>query len=101
MPSKEPPPGVVSNYGSHSGLLDFTISVGAIFLPSMYLFLGIRLYMHTNGGIKWKIDDCESLLAAFFRPSYKSLYINMRISNRNIRGDSVYHTRCIDLGICG
>jgi hypothetical protein len=35
------------------------------------------------------------------RTSSKSLYIDMRISNRNIRGDSVYHTRCIGPGICG
>lgn len=101
MPSREPPPGVVPDYVSHSGLLDFTISVGAIFLPLMYLFLGIHLYMHAHGGIKWKIDDCESLLSALSRTSSKSLYIDMRISNRNIHGDSVYHTRCIDPGICG
>lgn len=64
MPSKQPPPGIVPDYARHAGLLDFTISVSAIFLPLMYLFLGIRLCMRKHGGIKWKIDDCESLLAA-------------------------------------
>src|SRR5689334_16832593 len=87
MPSKEPPPGVVPDYSSRSGLLDFTISASAIFLPLMYLSLGIRLYMHSHGGIKWKIDDCESLLAIFSLTSIRSLYINMRISNRNIRNN--------------
>jgi hypothetical protein len=59
IPSKEPPPGVIPDFTKRSPLLDFTIAASGIFIPLMFVFLGIRLYMRGRQREKWMADDCK------------------------------------------
>ena len=60
-PSKKPPIGVVPNFTKRSPLLDLTIASSAVFLPLMYVFMGIRVYIRSGRRENWRLDDRKLL----------------------------------------
>lgn len=61
-PSTKPPLWAVPDFYKQSPLIDFTISISAIFIPVMYLLLGIRLYIRIRHRRKWMLDDSEKII---------------------------------------
>jgi hypothetical protein len=56
-PLARPPLGVKSDFDKKSPLLGLTIAIDAIFLPLMFFFLGIRLFVRRRE--KWLSDDSK------------------------------------------
>jgi len=63
-PSTKPPLGVVPDFYKQSPLIDFSIAISAIFIPVMYILLGIRLYISMKYRRKWMLDDSEKMIDA-------------------------------------
>lgn len=60
IPASPLPPGVKSDFNKREPLLDATIALTAVFLPLMYVFFGLRVYVRLRHSQKWMIDDSES-----------------------------------------
>ena len=57
VPARPPPLGEVADFKTTSPFFYLTVAISAFFIPLMYAFLAIRLYIRTRCADKWKTDD--------------------------------------------